>query len=130
MFHAAYYTFLRLGRVWGAAALALTLCGCASLHFTALRKSRFIDMDADILHVDYGKEKRTETFPNGLTYTFHDKVRLHLPEGKTIVLYETIGTVGLRYVSSDKHYEFLESGPYCILHRDGKTIFEGVFCKP
>ena len=86
-------------------------------------------MDAEVLKVQYGKEKRTETLPNGLVCTFNDKVLLHLPDGKPVVLYQAMTTTGVRYVSANKRYEFHEKGPYCIVTYDGRTIFEGVFCR-
>jgi len=106
-----------------------SLGGCASYHFKSIRESHFIDMDAEVLSVQYGKEKRTETLPNGIVCTFNDKVRLHLPNGKSVVLYQAITTTGVRYVSANKRYEFHEKGPYCIVKHEGKTIFEGVFCR-
>ena len=112
------------------AATALTAaCGCASMTFTSLRQSRFINMDGETVQVDYGKEKRTETLPNGLVCTYDGKVRVELPNGKRIVLYQTITPVGVSYITSDKHYEFTEMGPYCRIGKDGKIIFEGVFCR-
>jgi len=86
-------------------------------------------MDGQIVHADYGKEKRNETLPNGLVCTFEGKVRLRLPEGKRIVLYQAISTSGVRYVSANKQYEFTEMGPYCIVSHNGKQIFEGFFCR-
>ena len=106
-----------------------SLCGCLSVPFDTLRKSRFINMDAEIVAVEYGEEKRTETLPNGLVCTFDGKVRLLLPDKKRITLYQALTTSGVRYVSKDKQYEFIEKGPYCILRHQGATIFEGVFCR-
>ena len=105
------------------------LCGCATLTFKSTRSTRFINMDGQIVCVDYGKEKRTETLPNGLVCTFEGKVRLQLPEGKRIVLYHTMSTSGVRYASADKRYAFIEMGPYCIVSQKGKPIFEGFFCR-
>jgi membrane-bound inhibitor of C-type lysozyme len=99
------------------------------MRFDPLRESRFIDMDAQVLSVEYGKEKRTETLPNGLVCTFDRKVRLHLPQGKTVVLYQAIAKTGVRYLSKDKRYEFVEKGPYCMVTCDGKPAFEGFFCR-
>ncbi|MDX9868280.1 MAG: MliC family protein [Kiritimatiellia bacterium] len=112
--------------------LALTLlCGCASLRFDTTRKARFIDMDSQILRVEYGEEKRTETLPNGLVCTFEGKVRLRLPaDGSRVTLYQAISASGVRYVSEDKRLEFIEKGPYCIVRQNGRTIFEGVYCRP
>ena len=112
------------------ALLALVgLCGCATLTFKATRSTRFIDMDGVIVQVDYGKEKRTETLPTGLVCTFEGKVRLTFQEGRRIVLYQVLSTSGVRYASADKQYEFVEMGPYCIVSHQGKTIFEGFFCR-
>ena len=105
------------------------LSGCASVRFHPTREARFISMDSELLHVDYGEEKRSETLPNGLVCTFDGKVRLTLPEGKRIVLYQALSTSGVRYVSKDKRYEFIEKGPYCLLRLDGKTFFEGFYCR-
>jgi uncharacterized OsmC-like protein len=114
----------------GLALFALAgLCGCATLTFKSTRQSRFINMDGEIVHVDYGKEKRTETMPNGLVCTYDGKVRLQLPDGKRVVLYQALTASGVRYVSQDKHYVFIEKGPYCMIYRDNKPFFEGVFCR-
>jgi len=121
--------FSRLLRLSVTAFAVVSLCGCLSAGFKPIRKSRFIDMDAEILVAEYGKEKRTETLPNGLVCTFDGKVRLHLPDEKTVTLYQALATSGVRYVSKDKRYEFHEKGPYCILSHDGVTIFEGVYCR-
>lgn len=103
--------------------------GCATHRFKPTRETRFIDMDSNVLHVSYGEEKRTETLPNGLICTFSGKVRIVLPDGKKMVLYQAISTSGMRYLSEDKQYEFLEKGVYCFLLKDGVIIFEGVYCR-
>ena len=103
------------------------LSGCASLRFKPTRESRFINMDAEVLRAEYGQEKRTETLANGLVCTFDSKVRLHLPDKKRIVLYQTLAGSGVCYRSKDKRYEFHEKGPYCILRHQGTTLFEGVY---
>ena len=105
------------------------LCGCATLTFKSTRTTRFIDMDGQIVCVDYGKEKRTEILPTGLVCTFEGKVRLQLPDGKRIVLYQAMSKSGVRYASANKLYEFVEMGPYCIVSHEGKPIFEGFFCR-
>ena len=105
------------------------LCGCAYYMSGKIRESRFINMDAEILHVTYGEERRTETLPNGLVCTFDGKVRLQLPSGKRVVLYQTMTTSGMRYVSKNKQYEFLEKGPCCRVNFKGKELFEGVYCR-
>ncbi len=86
-------------------------------------------MDAEVLVVEYGEEKRTETLPNGLVCTFEGKVRLLLPDKKRVTLYQALATSGVCYVSKDKQYDFHEKGPYCILRHQGVTIFEGYFCR-
>ena len=75
--------------------LAALLCGCATMTFKTIRERRFITMDAEILHVSYCEEKRTETLPNGLVCTFDRKVLLRLPDGKRVVLYQTISASGV-----------------------------------
>jgi len=114
-------------RVAAAAVFLAGLSGCAS--FTATRQTRYVDMDGQIVHVEYGKEKRTETLPNGLVCTFEGKLRVKLPDGKRIVLYQSLSTAGNRYVSANKRYEFSELGPYCIIQLDGKRIFQGFYCR-
>ena len=92
-----------------------------------MRENRFFNLDAEILRVEYGKEKRTETLPNGLVCTYEGKGRLTLPDEKRVVLYQTIATSGIRYLSADKRYEFIEKAPYCMVRHEGVTIFEGIF---
>lgn len=108
--------------------LGLLLCGCATMTFKPLRESRFINMDAEVLHVAYGEEKRTETL-HGIVCTFDRKVLLRLPSGKRAVLYQTMSASGVKYVSDGKRYEFIEKGPYCILFENGATLFEGVYSR-
>ena len=103
------------------------LAGCASLDFTTLRENRFFNIDAEILNVEYGREKRTETLPNGLVCTYEGKVRLTLPDGKRVVLYQTIATSGIRYLSANKKHEFIEKAPYCMVRYEGETVFEGIY---
>jgi hypothetical protein len=105
------------------------LCGCATSRFKSTREMRFIDMDSNVLHVSYGEEKRTEKLPNGLPCTFSGKVLLELPDGKDVVLYQTLSTAGMRYLSKNKRYEFREKGVYCFVLKDGKVLFEGVYCR-
>lgn len=119
----------RLAHLFTAGIALAFFCGCASVRFQTTRQARFINMDSDVLRVDYGEEKRTETLPNGLVCTFDGKVRLQLPEGKRIVLYQALSTSGVRYVSKDRQFEFIEKGPYCLLRLNGKTHFEGVYCR-
>lgn len=109
--------------------LLSALVGCASFRFESYRESHFIDMDGQRLFVEYGKEKRTETLPNGLVCTFDLKVRVAMDDGKKIVLYQALATTGVRYLSEDKRYEFVEKGPYCIMRRDGRPFYEGVLCR-
>ena len=105
------------------------LAGCATSRFSATREMNFIDMDSNVLHVSYGEEKRTEKLPNGLVCTFSGKVLLELPDGKRMVLYQTLSSSGMRYQSTNKRYEFREKGVYCFLMKDGKVVFEGVYCR-
>ena len=107
--------------------VCMGLTGCATHRFTPLRESRFFNMDAELLHVEYGQEKRTETLPNGLVCTYEGKVRLTLPDETRVVLYQTIATSGIRYLSKDKRYEFIEKAPYCMVRREDVTIFEGIY---
>jgi hypothetical protein len=116
-------------RMLAALSVVTGLCGCATVLFESTREARFIDMDGNILHVDYGKEKRSETLPNGIVCTFDMKVRIKLPEGKRLVLYQIMSTSGVRYASADKAYELIEKGPYCLVYHKGQMIFEGVFCR-
>lgn len=107
----------------------IAVCGCAGFGFTSTRDTRFIDMDSNVLHVSYGEEKRTETLPNGLVCTFTGKVLLKMPDGGKIVLYQTLSSSGMRFVSKNKKYEFREKGVYCFLLKDAQVIFEGVYCR-
>jgi hypothetical protein len=86
-------------------------------------------MDSEIVHVTYSEEKRTETLPNGIVCTFEGKVRLLLPSGKAVTLYQSMTASGVRYVSKNKEYEFIEKGPCCRLFYKGAEIFEGVYCR-
>ena len=116
-------------RFCAALAACMFLAGCAAWTFTTLHESRFINVDAQVLHVEYGREKRTETLPNGLVCTYEGKVRVTLFDGGRVVLYQTLSISGNRYLSADKHYEFTEKAPYCILKRDGVLLFEGIYCR-
>ena len=88
--------FFALPAPCGLLAIALILTGCASWTFTPTRESRFINVDAEQLWVEYGREKRTETLPSGLVCTYEGKVRLTLPDGSRRVLYQTLATSGIR----------------------------------
>jgi len=114
-------------RVCAALAVCVFVAGCAAWRFTTLRESRFINVDAEILHVEYGRETRTETLANGLACTYEGKVRIRLADGRRVVLYQTLAPSGIRYLSADKHYEFIEKAPHCILMRDGVPLFEGIY---
>jgi len=103
--------------------------GCASFGFKAERKSRFVDVDANAVYVEYGSEKRTETLPNGAELTFNRKVRVTLPSGKRITLYQTLASSGVRYQSADKKFTFMEKGPYCHILENELTIYQGFFNK-
>jgi hypothetical protein len=119
----------RTTRLLAAMCLLAGLTGCLSGKHEKIRESNFINMDAEILHVTYSQEKRTETMPNGLVCTFDGKVKLRLPSGKTVTLYQAMTASGVRYLSSNKQYEFFEKGPCCRLYFKGQEIFEGVFCR-
>lgn len=110
-------------------AVSLILSGCAAWTFTPNRESRFINVDAEQLRVEYGREKRTETLDNGIVCTYEGKVRLTLPDGSRQVLYQTLAMSGIRYHSADKQVEFVEKAPYCILRHQGRVIFEGIYCR-
>lgn len=119
--------FFALPAPCGLLAIALILTGCASWTFTPTRESRFINVDAEQLRVEYGREKRTETLPSGLVCTYEGKVRLTLPDGSRRVLYQTLATSGIRYLSANKQYEFIEKAPYCVLRHKGQVVFEGIY---
>lgn len=104
------------------------LAGCATWTFKPLRESRFVNVDAELLYVEYGKEKRTETLPNGLVCTYEGVVRLRLPNNDRVVLYQTLAPMGIRYLSKNKQYEFVEKAPYCVVRCRGVLIFEGLYC--
>lgn len=99
------------------------------MSFKPYRESRFINMDAELLRAEYAKEKRTETLPSGLVSTFDQKVRITMPDGKRLTLYQSFSPFGVRYVSTDRRHEFIERGIYCLLYRDSVVIFEGVYCR-
>ncbi len=110
--------------------LIVALCaGCASWHFKPVRSQTFVNVDAQRLLVEYGREKRTETLPDGLVCTYEGKVRLQLQDGRRVVLYQTLATVGNRYLSADKHYEFIEKVPYCLVRHQGRLIYEGIYTR-
>lgn len=127
--HSFFYSTFRLPRLVRLTVVSLFLSGCASWTFTPLRESRFINVDAEQLQVEYGREKRTETLDNGLVCTYEGKVRLTLPDGTRLILYQTLATTGIRYLSSNKQYEFVEKAPYCILRHQGRVIFEGIYLR-
>lgn len=110
-------------------AIATMIGGCASFGFNAERKSRFVDADANTIYVEYGKEERTETLPNGAELKFDRKVRVTLHNGKRITLYQTLATSGVRYQSADKKFTFVERGPYCQILENEYTIYQGLFNK-
>lgn len=109
--------------------IGLMLSGCASFGFKTERRSRFVDADANTVYVEYGKEERTEKLPNGAELKFDRKVRVTLPNGKKITLYQTLATSGVRYQSADKKYVFVERGPYCQILEKEFTIYQGLFNK-
>ncbi len=108
---------------------AALVCGCASMSFKPYRASRFINMDAEVIQAEYAKEKHTETMPGGLVSTFENKVRLTLPDGKRLTLYQSFSPFGVRYISKDGRQEFIERGVYCLLYQNGALVFEGVHCR-
>jgi membrane-bound inhibitor of C-type lysozyme len=108
-----------------AVAVLSMFVGCAS--FTTTRQGQYMDMNGQVIHVEYGKEKHTTKLSNGLTFTFENKVRITLPDGDRAVLYETMSTSGLRYASHDEKYVFNEKGPYCLLYVKGQLVFEGLY---
>ncbi|MEI7900002.1 MAG: MliC family protein [bacterium] len=126
-------TLSHKGHGWARLCAALLmlagLSGCYTSKSGKIRESRFINMDAEMIHVTYSEEKRTETLPNGLVCTFDGKIRLRLASGKTITLYQAMTASGVRYVSKNKRYEFIEKGPCCRLFYKGTEIFEGVYCR-
>jgi membrane-bound inhibitor of C-type lysozyme len=105
------------------------LSGCYTSQGGKTRESRFINMDAEMIHVTYSEEKRTEMLSNGLVCTFEGKVKLVLHNGKSVTLYQAMTASGMRYVSKNKQYEFVEKGPCCKLFYKGAEIFDGVFCR-
>lgn len=119
----------RAARLLSALLLLASLCGCYTNKANKIRESRFINMDAEVLHVTYSQEKRTETMPNGLVCTFEGKVHLRLPSGKSVTLYQAMTASGVRYLSKNKQYEFVEKGPCCRVFYKGSEIFEGIFCR-
>ncbi|MDD3543934.1 MAG: hypothetical protein PHG96_01090 [Kiritimatiellae bacterium] len=108
---------------------AAVVCGCASFSFKPYRETCFINMDAEVIRAEYAKEKRTETTPGGLVSTFDNKVRLTLPDGKRLTLYQSFSPFGVRYVSKNGRHEFIERGVYCLFYTDGRVTFEGVHCR-
>ena len=119
----------RFLRLHAALSVCAVVVGCAAWTFTPLRESRFINVDAEVLRVEYGSEKRTETLSNGLVCTYEGKVRVHLSDGNRIVLYQTLTPFGIRYLSADKQYEFIEKAPFCMLRHKGVLLFEGTYCR-
>lgn len=108
--------------------LALTIGagGCAS--FKPTREARFINMDAETIRVEYGEEKHEDVLPDGRSFTFTGKIRVTLPNGKRVFLYQGLTPMGLLYHSDKKDYSYFEKVPTCWLSHDGELIFEGVYC--
>ncbi len=123
------YDGCRAARLLAALLLLAGLSGCYTSRPGKTRESNFINMDSEVVHVTYSEEKRIETLPNGIVCTFEGKVRLHLPSGKSVTLYQTMTASGVRYMSKNKDYEFIEKGPCCRLFYNGAQIFEGVYCR-
>ena len=95
--------------------------------FKTERKSRFTDVNNNRLTVEYGTEEREEVLSNGAKLRYTRKVRLTLPEGERVILYQTLSPSGVRYQSTDKQYLFIEHGPWCRLTKEGNIIYQGVF---
>ena len=109
--------------------LLLTSAGCLSFGFKTERKSLFSDVNNNRVFVEYATEKHTETLPNGAELSFDKKIRLTLPDGKRVVLYQTISASGVRYHTLDNEYIFIERGPWCKIIRNRSTLYQGVFRK-
>lgn len=99
--------------------------GCTS--FQSYRTAQFVDMDARKIRVEYGEEVHEDVLPDGRRFSFKGKVRIALPDGKRIYLYQGMTETGNLYHNRDKDYHFLEKGPYCLLSHGGKVIFEGYY---
>lgn len=107
--------------------LPVILAGCLSFGFKAQRKSEFTDIDNNSIFVEYGTEERSEVLPNGASLNFKRKVRITLPDGKRVILYQTISTSGVRYHTPDNKYMFIERGPWCQFIKDGAIVYKGMF---
>ncbi len=114
-------------RVLSLCTLCILISGCAVFGFKADRKSRFVDIDANAIYVEYGMENRTETLPNGAELKFDRKVRVTLPDGKRLILYQTLASSGVRYQTADKKFTFVEKGPYCQILENEITVYQGFF---
>ncbi len=105
----------------------LCFAGCKS--FNVKRTARFIDMDAQTITVEYGEDPNREHSGNGSAFDLNGKIRMRLPSGKKVYLYQTMVQTGILYRSKDLSYSYYEKGVCCALSHDGKLIFEGVYCR-
>lgn len=117
---------MRLSTYAGCLAIAIGLSGCAS--FKPTREARFINMDAETIRVEYGEEMHDDVLPDGRTFAFKGKIRITLPDGKRVFLYQGLTPTGLLYHSTKRDYSYFEKVPTCWLSHDGELIFEGVYC--
>lgn len=111
---------------WVGAGLTL-LTACSS--FKATRSAQFIDMDANRIRVEYGEELHDDILEDGRKFSFKGKIRLTLPDGDKVYLYQGMTQIGNLYHSEGKSYSYLEKGPWCALSHNGKLIFEGYYCQ-
>ncbi|MFO7936046.1 MAG: hypothetical protein R6V06_00315 [Kiritimatiellia bacterium] len=109
--------------------LLLSTAGCVMFGFKTERASRFVDVDNNLLYVEYSTEQRTESLPNGAELNYDRKVRITLPDGRKKVFYQTLSRVGVRYHTPDDRYVFVECGPWCQLIKGGKVVYRGLFQK-
>lgn len=120
----------QIGFLFCTLVLSIFLTGCAYFSFDAYRVARFVDMDAKIITVEYGEEEHDDVLEDGRKFSFKGKIRITLPDGDRVYLYQGMTQVGMLYHSKKKYdYHYFEKGPYCILSHDGKIIFEGYYCK-
>jgi uncharacterized protein YceK len=108
---------------------AALLSGCASVFFRTERKSGFTDANNTAITVEYGTEEREERLSGGAVLKFNRKVRITLPDGRRVILYQTLSPSGVRYRSADSEYIFIEQGPWCKLIRGGVIVYQGVFSR-
>lgn len=108
--------------------LSTFITGCASFSFEPYRVAKFVDMDARIIQVEYGKEKHDDVLEDGKKFSFEGKIRITLPDGDKIYLYQGMTQIGMLYHSKkSEDYHYLEKGPCCILSHNGEVIFTGYY---